>query len=104
MKLIEFRPEGHTITLDIMGKKWEGITYRWQGRDTMYLVGELPKAWTHEHRCRFRINYKYWYVVAYMDHFDDLSEQVKTLNPFGNDWILVQKDGPVLPVVVGHIQ
>jgi hypothetical protein len=104
MKLIEFRPEGHTITLDIMGERWEGITYRCQGRDTMYLVGELPKSWTYKHRCRFRINYQYWYMAAHMDRFDDLSEQVKTFHPFGNNWILIQKDGPVYPVVVGHIQ
>ncbi len=104
MKLIEFRPGGHTITLSILGEEWEGIVYRFRGRDMIFLIGELPKGMAVDKRYRFRIDYRYWYVASYMDHFDDLSERVKALNPFGNSWILVQKDGPEHPVMVGHIQ
>jgi hypothetical protein len=104
MKLIEFRPEGHTITLHIMGEKWEGIAYLCRGLQTMYLVGDLPKVWTYKDRVRFRINFRNWYVGAYMDNFDELSDQVKTFHPFGNAWILVQREGPKYPRVQGHIE
>jgi hypothetical protein len=105
MKLIEFRPNGHTITLNILGERWEGISYRCNGVPTMYLIGELPQVWTYPERVRFRINFRDWYVAAYMDHFDSLSDQVKTFHPFGNNWILVSRQGGrEYPTIPGHIE